>query len=66
MSASTMIELVGLIAGGGGGGTVIARLTRLVIAVENLAAKIEQVTTQQTATAAAVQDHENRLNRAKL
>lgn len=73
MSASTWIELVGLLVGGGGGGAVVARLTRLVVSVEDLAAQIGGLKTAAATTAAAVavtaqkvQDHEVRITKAGL
>jgi hypothetical protein len=66
VNASNWIELLGLILGGGGGGAAIAKLTRLAVAVEVVADKIATVAADGAATSAKVQDHENRLNRAKL
>lgn len=54
MSTTTILEIVGLLVGGGGGGAVIARLTRLVVAVEGLVESLKQVTT-------TVQGHETRI-----
>lgn len=66
MNASNWIELLGLILGGGGGGTAIAKLTRLAVAVEVVAGKITDVAGDVAETKKTVQEHENRLNRAKL
>jgi hypothetical protein len=66
VNASTWIELTGLVLGGSGGGTAIAKITRLVAAVENLADQIKADRDRNEKTAVQVADHENRLNRAKL
>lgn len=66
MNASTWIELAALVLGGGGGATGVSKLTRLVVAVEQLAEKIESIAASGDKTAFQVADHENRLNRAKL
>lgn len=66
MNASDWIAVIGLLAGGGGAGAGIAKLTRLAVAVENFSEKIAKVAGDIASTGAQVQDHENRLNRAKL
>lgn len=66
MSASDWIALIGVLVGGGGGGAAIAKLTRLAVAVENFSEKIAAVAGAVATTGQQVQDHENRLNRAKL
>jgi hypothetical protein len=66
MTASNWLELLGLILGGGGGGTAIAKLTRLAVAVEVVAGKIEAISAAAAETGKQVQDHENRLNKANL
>jgi len=66
MNASTWIELAGLVLGGGGGATGVAKLTRLVVAVENLADQIKQDRAKSEKTATQVQDHEVRLARGGL
>lgn len=54
MGTQTLLEIIGLLAGGGGAATFIARLTRLVVAVEGLVDSLRNVTT-------TVQAHETRL-----
>ncbi len=66
MNVSTWLELAGLIVGGGGGGTAIARLTRLIVAVETLTRQMETIVKDARQTAGQVQDHEIRLGKAGL
>lgn len=66
MSASTWLEIAGLILGGGGGGAAVAKFTRLIIAVENLASKIEAIAGGMAKTAEQVQDHEVRISKGGL
>jgi hypothetical protein len=66
MNASTWIELAGLALGGGGGATAVAKLTRLVVAVEHLAEKIEVIAEGADKTAQQVTDHEIRLAKGGL
>lgn len=66
MNAGNWIDVIAVIIGGGGGGAAIAKLTRLAVAVENFAEKIATVAGDVADAGKQVQDHENRLNRAKL
>lgn len=66
MNASTWIELAGLVLGGGGGATGVAKLTRLVVAVEHLAEEIKQDRDKSAKTAEKVQEHEVRLVKGGL
>jgi len=54
MTASTILEIIGLLAGGSGGSVAIVRLTRLVVAVEGLVEDLR-------ALSATVQGHETRI-----
>lgn len=62
MNASTWIELIALLVGGSGGGAVVAKLTRLVVSVEQFAAQLKEIATAGQQTAAKAQDHEVRLS----
>lgn len=67
MNAGNWIELAAIvitILGGGAAGS--SKLTRIAVAAEQLAEKIAAITEAQKNTAATVQDHENRLNKANL
>lgn len=66
MSAQQVIELV--IAAGGVGGLIkgVASLTRLTVAVETVAAKIDALVTDHDKTKATVADHEKRLDKGGL
>jgi hypothetical protein len=66
VNASTWIELAGLVLGGGGGATGVAKLTRLVVAVEHLAEEIKQDRAKVEQTAQRVNDHEIRLAKGGL
>jgi len=55
MSTSNLIELLGLVLGGGGGATVVSKLTRLAVAVEQLVESQRKVTD-------TVQGHETRIS----
>lgn len=66
MNATTWLEIVGLILGGGGGGAAVSKITRLVIAVENLAGKIEAIIADGQKTAEQVQNHEIRISKGGL
>lgn len=62
MTASTWIELAGLVLGGGGGATAVAKMTRLVVAVEQLAEEIKRDREVTAKLGDKVADHEKRLN----
>ena len=67
MDAGNWISLITIaVTGLGGGGVMVARLTRIAIAAENLADKIAEVSGRVAKVGETVQDHENRLNKAKL
>lgn len=67
MNAGNWIELgLGLTTLLGGGTVGVSKLTRIAVAVEVLADKIATVAGDVAKTGAAVQDHENRLNKANL
>lgn len=67
MSTSNLIEMISVIATLlGGGGVGVAKLTRIAIAAETLTGQIIAVVKKQEEAGRAVQDHENRLNRAGL
>jgi hypothetical protein len=66
VNASTWIELAGLVLGGGGGGTAVAKMTRLVVAVERLAEEIKRDRETTAKIGDQVADHEKRLNRRGL
>lgn len=60
MNAGNWLELIlGAPTILGGGGVLVAKLTRIALAAENLADKIAEIS-------GTVQDHENRLNKARL
>lgn len=67
MNASNWIQLVALIITISGGGTIgVSKLTRIAVAIEMLMKQIEGLAGVQAKTASTVQDHENRLNKARL
>lgn len=66
MNASTWIELAGLLLGGSGAGAGVAKLTRLVVAVERLAEEIKRDREKSEKTAKQVHNHEIRLARGGL
>jgi hypothetical protein len=67
MNATNWIELAGFVATVLGGGTVgVAKLTRIAVAAENAVDAIKTVVADLKEIRATQQDHENRLNRAKL
>lgn len=66
MSASTWIELAALALGGGGGATGVAKLTRLVVAVERLAEEIKADRKKSEQTAVKVAGHGRRLDKGGL
>src|SRR5487761_954769 len=64
MHASTWIELGTLLFTAIGGGTVgVSKLTRIAVAAETLAEKIEAITRTVAAVSAVVQEHETRISR---
>jgi hypothetical protein len=64
MDAGNWIELAALLVTALGGGTVgISRLTRIAVAAETLAGKIEAVTRTVAAVSTVVQEHETRISR---
>ena len=67
MDASNWIELATAAVTVLGGGTVgVAKLTRIAVAAENAVEAIKTVMADLKELRAGQQDHENRLNRAKL
>lgn len=66
MTAQTWIEAVGLVLGGGGGAAGVAKLTRLVVAVERLAEEIKADRARTEKLADVVQGHELRLAKGGL
>jgi hypothetical protein len=66
VNAQTWIEVLGLLLGGGGGGTAVAKLTRLVVAVEKLAEEVKQDRVRTEKLADRQQDHEIRLTKGGL
>lgn len=67
MNASVIAELVlGVPTLLGGGAVVVARLTRIAVAAETLADKLEALSEEMRAVTAQVQDHETRLSRRGL
>jgi prefoldin subunit 5 len=50
----------------GGGAVVVAKLTRIAVAAEVLAKRIEEIGGSLTTTNQQVQNHENRLNKGGL
>jgi hypothetical protein len=67
MTTSNWIELItALVTVGGGGSLGIAKLTRIAVAAELLAKRIEEIAGGLTTTNQTVQNHENRLNKANL
>lgn len=59
MSASTWIEIIGLVLGGTGGTQFVAKLTRLVVAVEQLADSYKALIKK-------VDEHEQRITKGGL
>jgi len=59
VTVSEWIAVAGLLLGGGGGAQLVAKLTRLAVAVENLVESNKKLVGQ-------VDDHENRLNKGGL
>ena len=59
MTVQQWIEIAGIVLGGGGGARLVSKLTRLVMAVEQLAASHKRIDK-------IVAAHEARLNRAGL
>jgi hypothetical protein len=59
VDAQQWIEVAGLALGGGGGAQLVAKVTRVAVAVENLLKSYESLTSQ-------VGDHEKRLGKAGL
>lgn len=67
MNASNWIELgLGLATLLGGGTVGVSKLTRIAVAAETLAEKIQALAGQQKSTSATVQDHEIRLAKGGL
>lgn len=67
MNASNWIELIlGAPTVLGGGGVLVAKLTRIAVAVEQLAERIAEVSGKVAQVGETVQDHENRLNKGGL
>lgn len=59
MTPQLWIELAGIVLGGGGGAKLVAKLTRIAVAVEQLLESNKTVV-------AAVADHEKRLSKGGL
>lgn len=59
MNTQTVLEVVGLLLGGGGGVQLITKVTRLVVAIEQLVDSHKMLTEK-------VAEHENRLTRNGL
>lgn len=59
MSVSDWIAVAGVLLGGGGGAQLVAKLTRLAVAVETLVESNKKMVAQ-------VNNHEKRLNRGGL
>lgn len=66
MTVQTWLELAGLVLGGGGGATGVAKLTRLVVAVERVAEDIKNIVEDAKETREKVQEHEVRLVKGGL
>lgn len=70
MTVQQWIEVAGLIMAGAGGGKmgvgIITKLTRLVVAVETLTAKLDTLATSHANTVQTVQNHEVRLAKGGL
>jgi outer membrane murein-binding lipoprotein Lpp len=67
VTTTDWIELVtAIVTVGGGGSVAVAKLTRIAVAAETLAEKIEALAEQVKTITGQVQDHEKRLNKGGL